>query len=208
MRRVAFLLLVAAAAATAGPASGAVVTREDAAGRVITFDVPTSVNVNPYASVLRRALHGDEIETVTIRFVSRATLTRSCGGGGVSCYRGRWRGGEIFLPARGGSSTKYSLLHEYAHHLDARYGLTSSRRWEPAARRWWWARRIERRLRSGQVTWDYELGWSRSIGEIFAEDYVQLHARARYGIPWLARPGDAVLTALRRDVRQALAEAS
>jgi hypothetical protein len=204
VRRLAFVLLVVAA--TAGPADGAIVTREDVAGRMITFDVPAGVDVNPYASVLRRALHGDEIESLTIRFVSRATLTRSCGGGGVSCYRGRWRCGEIFLPARGGSSTKYSLLHEYAHHLDAGYGLTSSRRWEPAARRWWAARRIDRRLKNGQVTWDYELGWDRSIAEIFAEDYVQLYARPRYGISWLSRPNGAIRTAIRRDLRDALTE--
>lgn len=204
MRRLALLLLVAAC--TAGPADGALVTREDLAGREITFDVPAGMNVNPYASVLRQALHGDEIETVAIRFVSRATLTRSCGGEGVSCYRGGRRDGKIFLPARGDTSTRDSLLHEYAHHLDASYGLTSSRRWEPAARRWWAARRISRRLRNGQVTWDYDLGWARSIAEIFAEDYVQLHARPRYGIPWLDRPSRAVLTALRRDIREALAE--
>jgi hypothetical protein len=63
-------------------------------------------------------------------------------------------------------------------------------------------------LRSGQVTWDYELGWQRSIGEIFAEDYVQLHARPRYGITWLARPSGSVLTAIRRDIREAFAERS
>lgn len=204
MRRLALLVLVVAG--TAGPADGALVTREDQAGREITFDVPAGMNVNPYASVLRRALHGDEIESVTIRFVSRATLVRSCGDEGVSCYRGGWREGKIFLPARGGTSTRYSLLHEYAHHLDASYRLTSSRRWEPTARRWWAARRISRRLRSGQVTWGYELGWERSIGEILAEDYVQLHARPRYGIPWLDRPSRAVLIALRRDIREALAE--
>jgi hypothetical protein len=58
VRRLAFVLLVVAA--TAGPADGAIVTREDVAGRVITFDVLAGVDVNPYASVLRRALHGDE----------------------------------------------------------------------------------------------------------------------------------------------------
>lgn len=206
MRGLAILLLVFGA--TSGPAHGALVTREDAAGRQITFDAPAGLDVNPYASVLRRALHGDEIESVTIRFVSSTTLSRACGSAGVSCYRDRWRDAEIFLPTRGGTSTKYSLLHEYAHHLDDSSGLTSSRRWTPAAQRWWAARRIERRLSSGQVTWNYELGWQRSIAEIFAEDYVQLHTRPRYGITWLTRPTAAVLTAIRRDIREAFAESN
>jgi len=42
------------------PAGAAIVTRQDSAGRTITFDVPRDMNVNRYASVLRRALHGDE----------------------------------------------------------------------------------------------------------------------------------------------------
>lgn len=187
------------------PAEGAIVIRRDLSGRAITFDIPAGTNVNGYAATLRRSLHGDEIESVTVRFVGRATLTRFCGGGNVSCYRSRWRDeGEILLPLGGGSSTKHVLIHEYAHHLDARYGLTSSWRRRPAAARWWSARRIEQRLNLGEVTWDYELGWQRSIGEIFAEDYVQLHGRPQYGIRWLRPPNRDVLSALRRDIREAL----
>lgn len=197
---VALLAIVFPAATNA-----AIVTRRDLAGRLITFDVPANMNVNTFASALRGSLHADEIETVTIRVVGRSTLARLCGRGMASCYRSSWRrGGEILLPARDDTAARYLLLHEYAHHLDATYGLTSSWRWEPAAERWWRARRIEQRLRRGEVAWDYELGWQRSIDEILAEDYVQLHARAPFGIRWLPPPNRTVLLALRRDIREAL----
>ncbi len=201
-------LVVALGLVPAVPAGAAIVTRQDSAGRTMTFDVPRGMNVNGYASVLRRALHGDEIESVTIGFFDRATLTRFCGGGSFSCYRPGWRDeGEIMLPLRARDSASV-LLHEYAHHLDATYGLTDSRRWGPAAGRWWEARRIEQRLQSGQVALNYELGWQRSVGEILAEDYIQLHTRPPYGIRWLRAPSRTVLTALRRDIQAARSRGS
>ena len=199
-------MLAVVAAVFAAPAGAAVVTREDSAGRTITFDVRIEgADVNTRASVLRRALHGDEIETLVVRLVGRGELLRSCGRRSVSCYRGGWRRGVVILPALPGPAGAAVLLHEYAHHLDSAYNLTSSWRWEPEARRWWAARRIEERLRRGEVTWDYEFGWQRSIGEILAEDYVQLHARPKYGIQWLPAPNRAVVSALRTDIREALA---
>lgn len=199
----ALLVVAALGIILPAPAGAAIVTRQDSAGRTMTFDVPRGMNVNTYASVLRRALHGDEIESVTFGFVDRATLAQLCGRGSFSCYRPGWRDeGEILLPLRSAEPASV-LLHEYAHHLDASYGLTNSRRWGPAAERWWSARRIEERLRSGQVAFNYELGWQYSIAEILAEDYVQLHARPRYGIRWLRPPNRTVLTALRRDIQAA-----
>ena len=41
----------------------------------------------------------------------------------------------------------------------------------------------------------------RSVGEIFAEDYVQLNLRTRYAIRWLDPPNAAIRAALRRDLR-------
>lgn len=201
------VLLVIVVLAFPAPMSAAIVTKEDVAGRTMTFDVPAGTNVNAYARVLRGALHGDEIEDVTIRLVSGNVLSRACGGRYVSCYRsGGWRDdAEVLLP-RARDDIGQVLLHEYAHHLDDSYGLTSSWRRGPAARRWWAARRIEQRLATGQVSEDYELGWQRSIGEIFAEDYVQLHARARYGIEWLPSPNRTVLSAMRLDIRRAFVE--
>ena len=206
---VALALLAGSAAAVPAPASAVVVTRGDGAGRTITLDVPAGTNVDAIAGLLRRALHGDEIEEVTLRVAGGATLARVCGGRYVSCYvPGRWRdGAEILLP-RSRATARDVVLHEYAHHLDATYGLTGWHRWrEPSARRWWAARRIGNRLARGEVSDDYSRGWQRSIGEIFAEDYVQLHARAKYAIRWLPLPSRAVRVALRLDVREAFADA-
>ena len=55
--------------------------------------------------------------------------------------------------------------------------------------------------RTGQGLEDYDLGWEHSISEIFAEDYVQLHMRSRYGIGWLRAPGPGIKAALRSDLR-------
>ena len=58
------------------------------------------------------------------------------------------------------------------------------------------ARLVEERA----VAFDYSRGWERAIGEIFAEDYVQLHLRVTSRIDWLPPPDDAVRAALRRDL--------
>jgi hypothetical protein len=49
---------------------------------------------------------------------------------------------------------------------------------------------------SGQVAFDYSRGWSRSIGEIFAEDYAWIHLPYQYAIPWLQPPDEALKAAL------------
>jgi hypothetical protein len=61
-------------------------------------------------------------------------------------------------------------------------------------------------LRERRVSRDYSRGWSHSIGEIFAEDYAQLHVGFAYKIRWLGAPGADVLAALRRDLPGAPAE--
>ncbi len=66
---------------------------------------------------------------------------------------------------------------------------------------WWAARRIDALLAQGKVSQGYHLGWERSISEIFAEDYVQLHMSSRYGIRWLRPPGPGIKAALRSDLR-------
>ena len=37
-------------------------------------------------------------------------------------------------------------------------------------------------LAEQQVAFDYSLGWSHSVGEVFAEDYAYIHVHTRYGI--------------------------
>jgi hypothetical protein len=59
---------------------------------------------------------------------------------------------------------------------------------------------MSRLLDEGRVSFNYSLGWQRSIGEIFAEDYAQLHLRFPYRIRWLSAPGATIRNALSRDV--------
>ena len=194
-------VIVAAAALLLGAesASGAVVTRLDRAGRPMTFDVRArGVNVNWYAQRLRGSIHGDEISDVVVRIVPPRLVRRLCGGGG-SCYSSR-RGEDLLtVPAGRSSEVAHYLLHEYAHHLELQRGRW--RDWEPWMEQWWAARRIDALLAQGKVSQDYDLGWEHSIGEIFAEDYVQLHMRSRYGIRWLHAPGPGIKAALRSDLR-------
>lgn len=169
---------------------------KDNDGRSITFDVRASgVNVQWYADLLRDAAHGDEIERVTIRIVPERNLRRFCGGGAAGCYtRGR-----IVVPAGQSRQNSHTLLHEYGHHLDFSTGHRGLS--EPnGTRRWWAARRMAQKLRNGQVARSYALGWERSIGEIFAEDYAQLHLQTFYQIRWLRSPGDNIRQALKNDL--------
>ena len=50
------------------------------------------------------------------------------------------------------------------------------------------------RLRAGAVAQDYSLGWSRSVAEIFDEDYVRLNGLGGFEIPWLRPPSRTILS--------------
>ena len=167
----------------------------DDAGRPITFDVrATGADVAGYARVLRAAVHGDEIDDVTVRVVPRGSIRSRCRDSrAVGCYSRGPRGSVITIPARPARDVQATLLHEYGHHIDSMVRTP----------RWWSARRMAWRLRSGQVATDYSKGWSRSVGEVFAEDYVALHIRSASAIRWLPRPSSSVLRALRRDISEA-----
>lgn len=182
-------------------ASARTVTGQDGQGRPITFDVRANgVSVGEYASVLRDAVHGNEIRTVTVRIVPQGRIGSSCGSSqAVACYSGSARGGTIVVRAGTRAEVEHSLLHEYGHHVDAAIG-SGSRRELNGTLRWWKARSMGTRLSQGQVAYDYERGWDRSIGEIFAEDYVQVHMRGRFGIPWMNPPSAAVRRAIRQDI--------
>lgn len=198
MRRV-LVTAVAAAIAALSPAAalGAVSTFRDAEGRAIRVDVRAQgVSGAAYADILRDAVHGDEIATLTMRIVPAARITAICGSqDAVACYSG----GVMVVPAAPRAEVERTVLHEYGHHIDAeRGGATGS---EPdGTRRWWTARGMGARVAAGEVARDYSRGWDRSIGEIYAEDYVQLNTAADYAIDWLDPPGAAVLRAIRRDI--------
>lgn len=182
-------------------AAGAERVVRDGQGRNITFDVQApSVDVAAYARVLRNAVHGDEIEDVTIVIVPASRVARRCGSSDAgACYGVRRGVATIVVRAGSGSRMAHTLLHEYGHHIDRAFahGGTAEPNGTP---RWWAARRMGERLRSGAVSQDYRRGWTRSVGEIFAEDYVALNMRSFHRIDWLRPPSAGVLTALRRDL--------
>jgi hypothetical protein len=181
------------------------VVRYDDKRRPMTFDVRApGVDVDWYADVLRRTLHGGEIESAVVRIVPGRQVTFYCGQKATSCYVGDPEGGILTVQAGRDHGVAALVRHEYAHHLDATYDLTLTKNSDNRAGRWWRARKIEQRLRRGEVAHTTRRGWTRSIQEIFAEDFMRLHMRAPYRIGWLDPPSERVLDALNRDIRSAL----
>ena len=182
------LAAVAVAFAAAAGADAAIVRTQDNQGRTITFDVrAATVDTDWYAAVLRASAHGDEISDVTFRIVPEASIAGLCGDEAAACYTGRQGTPTIIVPAGKSTSLESILLHEYGHHLDTFWPVAG----EPELNGtsvWWQARGMSALLSSHQVAFDYSLGWSHSIPEIFAEDYAYIHTGMRYGIPWLAPP--------------------
>jgi hypothetical protein len=202
VRSLVVIAFASGALVAAQAADAAIVTRHDRAGRVITFDLRTSgVQVGWYAAILRNAIHGDEIKTARIRIVRPSQISRLCvGTDAQSCYDGNEKGGVLIIPAGRSAMAAHLLLHEYAHHIDmARSNfLYTDKPWAPS---WWAARGVQTALATGRMSLTYSLGWEHAVGEIFAEDYVQLNMRSRYAIRWLAPPNVVVRAALRRDLR-------
>ena len=196
----------AAFAVFATPASAAVRTVGDGDGRRITFDAPASAPVSAYGKILANAVHGNEIEDVRIRVVSKNAIGRFCGGqDAAACYSGGRRGAEIIIPLLPAAEVTPLLLHEYGHHVDTTRRHRANARGLDGTQRWWSARGMTKRLNQRQVGWGYERGWQRSIGEIFAEDYAQLNGSTdRYRIRWLPAPSKSVLNAMRRDLNAAI----
>lgn len=207
MRRLLVVLALLAGLAAAPAAGAGLVTKKDDEGRPIRFDVRApDVDVDWYADLLRRAAHDDEIGRVVIRILPSDEIVGVCGEKASACYDRNTLGGAlIVVPAGMGSFVARTLIHEYAHHVDDSYDVPGMP--EPNGMPAWWAARDMARLSAaGEVSRTYALGWDRSIGEVFAEDYTMLHLRTEYEIPWLAPPDPAVLGALRRDVPGAPAE--
>ena len=197
MRFFAALFAVVAVALVATAAARAeIVTARDNEGRPITFDVLTQgVDVEWYASILRSAIHGDEISRVTIRIVAPSAIRTNCGAGAVACYGARGRSGVMYVPAGRSDDVAQTFLHEYGHHIDHAWpGLVGP---EPnGTAGWWTARGMQSLFDNGLVAFDYTRGWHRSVPEIFAEDYAYIHMPRGYAIPWLAPPDEALKTVL------------
>lgn len=197
-RRITLVLLVALvlALATATASRAAIVVSNDNQGRTIRFDVRApNVDTEWFAGVLRAAVHGDEISNLTIRIVPVAQISVVCGSDqAAACYSSQLR--TIVVSSSESAYNEGSLLHEYGHHLDAVWHIAGvpELNGTPA---WWNARGMSTLLSTHQVAFDYSLGWSHSIPEIFAEDYAYIQMPGyNYGIPWLTPPDDALKAAL------------
>src|SRR5882724_10831319 len=189
-------LLAALALAGATGANAAIVTSHDDQGRTITFDVrAAAVDTEWYASVLRAAVHGNEISSVTIRIVPEPQIPALCGGQDAGACYSRTAPATIFIPAGKSRLLESVLLHEYGHHLDTFWHVSGVPELNGTAT-WWAARGMASLLASNQVAFDYSLGWGHSIGEVFAEDYAYIHTHSRYGITWLSPPDAALQSAM------------
>jgi hypothetical protein len=204
VRRLFVALALLAGLACASPAAAATVVKRDLEGRAMRFDVRApGVDVEWYADILRGLAHGDEIERASIRLVTWNAIRTECGAEAAACYRRRsTQPSLLVVPAGKGVTVAHALVHEYAHHLDREADVPGVP--EPnGTPAWAVSRHIGRRFAAGEVGVTYALGWERSIGEIFAEDYTQLHLKTSFDIGWLDPPDEAVLAALQTDLPSA-----
>jgi hypothetical protein len=185
----ALLALVVSLALPAG-AGAAIVTSTDLQGRRITFDVrAATVDTNWYADVLRATAHGNEISNVTIRIVPDQSIDTLCGNEAAACFTHVSGRPTIMIPAGKNQYIEGTLIHEYGHFLDE----STPNPGYPELNGipiWWADRGISTLLAEHQVAFDYSLGWSHSIPEIFADDYAYIHVGPtyHYGITWLSPP--------------------
>jgi len=207
-------ITLAASLLTLAPTGNAADSVErDHQGRTIHFNVKApNVDKAGYAEILSNAAHGDEIDDVTITVTNDAEISNRCGSFAEACFL--WthdtsptNRSEIILPAWSAKDVEEVLLHEYAHHLDASSVVQPGARAFDGTPLWFAARNMGAHTRNGQVGWMYSKGWDRTIGEIFAEDYVVLHMGddARHRIDWLGSPRQAVLSALAADFGRTIA---
>jgi hypothetical protein len=193
---VSLLVLLAVALSAAVAARAETVVSHDDQGRPITFDVVApGVDVEWYASLLRPAGHGNEISTVTIRIVPPDRIGIHCGLLAEACYGAPGGNATIIIPAGQDEDVAHALIHEYGHHLDRSWTVAGFN--EPNGTPVWWAARgMAGLLSSGSVAYDYSLGWNRSTGEVFAEDYAWVYRPFSYRIPWLSPPDDSLRAAM------------
>lgn len=194
------VLTALAALAFAGAAAAQEVVARDGAGRAIHFDVRAAgVDVGWYTRLLRNADHADEIENVTIRIVDWDELRSTCGRGAAGCFEREGGRGLVVVPAGESREAAHTLVHEYGHHIDASHQHRGLR--EPnGTRHWWRVRGLARLVEHQSVRRSYREGWSRSIAEIFAEDYAFMNVGGPYKIGWLDPPNRVTRQAIRADL--------
>ncbi len=194
------MLSIVAVAILAGPAAAREVVLRDDQGRAIHFDLRADVDPQWYAERLRRAAHGHEIERVTIRIVGWDELEERCAAFAAGCYsRRKGNRGVMVVPAGRTADIAHTLVHEYGHHVDAsrRHGGLAEPNGTPL---WWKARGMAELVAVRSVRDRYQVGWSRSIAEVFAEDYAYANLGGRYKIDWLEPPSRVVRQAILADL--------
>lgn len=196
-RRLAFLLVALIASLAVATGAGAeIAVRQDDQGRAITFDVQAAnVDVDWYAGLLRAAAHGNEITQVTTRIVPEERVGPLCGAGAQACYSRSRGGGLIIVPAGKDLRVASTFLHEYGHHIDRYWSVAGVPELNGTAV-WWRMRGMQQLLDQGRVAFDYSRGWSRSVAEIFAEDYSWIHLPYQFAIPWLSPPDETLKAAM------------
>ena len=199
-RIVAIVLVSLAALAITGVASAREVVLRDDDGRTIRFDVQADADVQWYASLLRKAAHGDEIERITVRIVSWREIATRCASYAAGCYtHQRGNRGTMTVPAGRSSDIAHTVVHEYGHHVDAsrRHGGLAEPNGTPL---WWKARGMAYLVRQQSVRDRYQVTWERSIAEVFAEDYAYTNLQRAFKIRWLERPSNTVQQAILADL--------
>jgi hypothetical protein len=124
-----------------------------------------------------------------IRIVPQRQIDFYCGAKATSCYVGDSDTGTLTVLAGRSLVVAAVLRHEYAHNIDATYDLTLTDGTSNHAVGWWRARKIDQRLRRGEVAGTTRRGWERSIREIFAEDFMRLHTKCAVPDPLDRTPG-------------------
>ena len=105
----------------------------------------------------------------------------------------------MVVPAGRSAAIAHTVVHEYGHHVD--WSRRHSNLDEPNGTPLWWKARGMAELVSLRSVRDrYQIGWNRSIAEVFAEDYAFTNLRRGYRISWLRPPSQIVQQAIRADL--------
>ena len=105
----------------------------------------------------------------------------------------------MVVPAGRSVGIAHTVIHEYGHHVDwsRRHSNLSEPNGTPL---WWKARGMAELVAIRSVRDRYQVGWNRSIAEVFAEDYAYTNFGRGFRISWLEPPSRVVQQAIRADL--------